>query len=240
MILFPAIDLLDGKAVRLFQGDYAQATVYAEHPADQAAAFEAEGAHWLHVVDLDGAKSGRPMNLDAIQAITSRVAIPVQVGGGIRSIDDARQLLESGVARVILGSRLVQDLEFAEQVFGELGDQAVAGIDARGGKVAVHGWTATSDVTAEALAQAIATRGAKRVVVTDIARDGALSGPNLDLALSVHRASGLPVIVSGGISALADLKMIAAAGEEVEGVIVGKALYEKRFTLNEALGAVSR
>lgn len=240
MLILPAIDLLDGRCVRLYQGDYAKATEYSASPADVARSFSDQGATWLHVVDLDGAKAGRPVNSAAVEQVVRAFPGSVEVGGGVRDLRSARQLLEVGVSRVVFGSRIANDIAFAAEAFAELGEQAVAGIDARDGMVVVHGWTETSTATAESLASRLVEVGARRMIVTDIATDGAMSGPNLEFLKKMARACGVPVIASGGISSLADIAAVASlAPLGIEGTIVGKALYEKAFTLSEALLAAN-
>lgn len=240
MLILPAIDLLGGRCVRLFQGDYAQATQYSDDPAQVARSFAEQGARWLHVVDLDGAKAGTPVNVGAVESIVKAFEGSVEVGGGIRNLESARRLLDLGVARVVFGSRLVNDPGFAREAFDELGDRAVAGIDARDGMVAVHGWTEKSSVSAESLARELAAVGARRLIVTDIATDGAMSGPNLAFLKSMAAAGGVPVIASGGISTLADIADVAALEAlGVEGAIIGKALYERVFSVAEAITTAS-
>jgi len=235
MTIYPAIDLRDGKCVRLFQGDYSQETIYADDPSEVAKRFEAEGAEALHVVDLDGARSGTPANLQAVGAIAKAVGIPVQFGGGIRTLQTAREALERGVHRVVIGSKLIDSPDFAEAIFGMLGESAAAGIDSREGMVAISGWTETSSISAVDLARRMEHLGARRFVVTDIARDGALQGPNLEFFKSMAGAVQGKVIASGGVTSLEDLDDVRRLGiPNIEGIIVGKALYEGRFQLGEA------
>ena len=239
MLIFPAIDLRGGRCVRLFQGDYAQETVYDEDPCRVAREFEKQGAEILHVVDLDGARSGTPANLEIVSAICHAVKIPVQFGGGVRSLETARRALEMGVHRVVIGSKLLAEPEFAEAIFAALGESAAAGIDAREGRVAVAGWTETSDTPAADLARRIEALGAHRFIVTDIARDGALQGPNLDFLRTMAAAVQGKVIASGGVSSIDDILAIRHLGApNLEGVIVGRAIYEGKFTVAEALAAV--
>lgn len=238
MLILPAIDLIRGRCVRLVQGDYAQETVYHEDPAAVAKDFEDQGTEWLHVVDLDGAKAGAPQNLDAIRRIAEATSLKIELGGGIRTDADIQAAFDSGVTRVVLGSVLVRDLAFAEKVLGQLGDRVVAGIDARNGRVAVSGWIDTSEVTAQDLAVRMAQMGARRIILTDIARDGMLTGPNYDLLQEVAEASKLPIIQSGGIAELSDLVKLAQLPTPPEGTIVGKAIYERRFTVKEAIEVV--
>jgi phosphoribosylformimino-5-aminoimidazole carboxamide ribotide isomerase len=240
MLILPAIDIRDGRCVRLFQGDYSRETIYGDDPAEVAERFEAEGAAMLHVVDLDGARAGTPANLATLQRIARHVKIPLQFGGGIRSLAFANSALDAGASRVVAGSRLAEDENFAAAFFGELGERAVAGVDARDGRVAISGWTRTTALPASEFAVAMERLGAKRFVMTDVATDGTLAGPNLPfLGEMAARVSGR-VIASGGISSLADLRNLAEAGiPNLEAVIVGKALYEGRFELAEALAAAS-
>jgi phosphoribosylformimino-5-aminoimidazole carboxamide ribotide isomerase len=236
MLIIPAIDLIGGRCVRLTQGDYAQETVYDPDPAAVAKRFEDAGAEWIHVVDLDGAKAGEPRNLDAVGAVLAAVNAKVEFGGGVRSLETARRLLGLGVARVIVGTKLIQDPALAERFFSELGERVVAGIDARDGKVAVAGWIEGSDVSALDLARRVESQGARRIILTDIARDGALTGPNLGLQAQVAEGVGIPVIASGGIGALRDIDaLLPLEAKGVEGVIVGKAIYEGRVDLQEAI-----
>jgi phosphoribosylformimino-5-aminoimidazole carboxamide ribotide isomerase len=233
MLIFPAIDLRDGKCVRLHQGNYAQETIYGEDPAQVAADFEAQGAKFLHVVDLDGAREGSPQNLEAIRAIRRAIQIPMQVGGGIRDEASMDALLALGVNRVILGSRIARDLDWAAEILPRYGEQVVIGIDARDGLVAVSGWQKTENVRATELARKLSNLGGKRVIFTDISRDGTLAGPNLPTLQAMIDEGGMPVVASGGVGTLDDLRTLSRL--PIEGVIVGKALYERRFTLSEAV-----
>jgi len=240
MLILPAIDLLRGKCVRLIQGDYAQETVYGEDPAAMAAQFAEQGAEWIHVVDLDGAKSGQTENIDSIRAIVRTSGVKVEVGGGVRSLETAKRLLDQGVNRVIFGTRLLSMGDQAASLFEALGEQAVAGIDSRDGKVAAAGWTEQSSVDAVQLAQHLESQGARRFIVTDIATDGMLQGPNLDMLVEFTKAVRAPIVASGGISSLQDLQNIRGLDQpSIEGIIVGKAIYENRFTVAEAIAAVS-
>ena len=238
MYVFPAIDLLGGKVVRLARGDYDQVTVYADDPAEQARAFAADGAQWLHVVDLDGARSGEPRNLDAIARIAQATPeLRIEVGGGLRTIEATLRVLEAGAARAILGSKLARDPDFVCEAVATFGaDALVAGVDARDGQVAVEGWTQSSGVAATELVEALASWGLRHLVYTDIARDGMRSGIEPELYRAVATAAGFPVIVSGGVATLDDLRRAAALGDAVvEGVITGRALYEGAFTLARAI-----
>ena len=236
MLILPAIDLRGGQCVRLTQGDYSREKVYDSDPVAVAKVFEAQGARYLHVVDLDGAKSGEPQNWSAIEGIAKGVGIPVEVGGGIRSLETARRLLACGVSRVVIGTKLVEDEKLAGTLFAELKDQIVAGIDARNGMAAVAGWIQQSRISAIELAVKMEALGARRIILTDIAQDGMLTGPNLDLLLAVTRAVQIPIIHSGGIGALSDLKLLYDMNEgRPEGVIVGRAIYENKFSVQEAV-----
>jgi phosphoribosylformimino-5-aminoimidazole carboxamide ribotide isomerase len=235
--VLPAIDLLGGKVVRLVHGDYNRVTVYGEDPAAYAAEFLATGAEMVHVVDLDGAREGQPVNLPAIRAIVAATGGRVQVGGGLRQISHAQTLIDLGVARVLVGTRLANAPEEAERWVTALGDRLVATIDTRGGKVATEGWLSTSTTDGVDLARHLAGIGLRRVLTTDIARDGTLSGPDLDGLSRMARESGCRVIASGGVAQLSDLAAISATG--CDEVVIGKALYEGRFTLAEALRATT-
>jgi phosphoribosylformimino-5-aminoimidazole carboxamide ribotide isomerase len=238
MYLLPAIDLLGGKVVRLAQGDYAHVTVYNEDPFEQAQAFAQAGAQWLHVVDLDGARVGKPCNTEVIARIARELPeLRVEVGGGLRSLEAIEQLLQAGARRVILGSKLATDAGFVQTAVTHFGAEAlVAGIDARDGQVALEGWTQTSGRSALDLVAEISSWGLRHLVYTDIARDGMQRGIQVELYEAIALACGFPVIVSGGIAALSCLRAAAELGEElVEGVIIGRALYENAFTLEQAL-----
>ena len=238
MLILPAIDLIGGRTVRLVEGDYDRKTDYDLDPVAVAKGFEAEGAEWLHVVDLDGAKVGHPVNLDILRRIAEETHLKIEFGGGLRDFDSIDLALRAGATRVVLGSKIAKDLGFAAKSFATYGEQVVAGIDTRDGKVAVHGWLETGQDRGTDLAQRLEEMGCKRVITTDISRDGALIGPNLTSLTEMIEAVSIPVIASGGVSVLKDLedlKGLAAPG--IEGVIVGKALYEGRFTLAEALAA---
>lgn len=233
MVIFPAIDVLGGRCVRLIQGDYARSTVYDDDPLAPAKMFLAEGAEWLHVVDLDGARQGRPVNTDIITRIVAETGARVQVGGGIRSLDHARRLLDCGVERVIVGSALVRGNVSPDVWFQQLGDRLVAGLDARNGQIAIEGWLEGTGLEAVRFAKDLASRGAQRVIFTDIAVDGSLSGPSLESTRQLVESLDIPVIASGGVASLDDLRRLGALG--VEGAIVGKALYEGRFGLRSAV-----
>lgn len=234
MILYPAIDLKDGQCVRLRRGDMAQATVFGDDPAAQARAFAADGAEWLHVVDLNGAFAGRPVNGEAVAAIVAAVDMPVQLGGGIRSLETVEMWLSKGVTRAILGTVAVKDPTLARAACRAFPGRVALGIDARGGKVAVEGWAEVSELTAEELALRFEDAGAAAIIYTDIDRDGVLLGPNVAATASLGRAVSAPVIASGGVSSLDDLRALAAQ-PDIAGAIVGRALYDGRVDLSEAL-----
>ncbi len=240
LTVIPAIDIRGGNCVRLFQGDYDQETVYSASPVEQALEWERQGAEIIHVVDLDGAKAGKPISLKIIWDITAAVSIPCELGGGIRSIADAEAALEAGVARVIFGTAVCREPALAEKAVQALGtEHVVVGIDAKDGKVALEGWTEVGGVDALELAAELASLGVTRFIHTDIATDGALSGPNLDAQLALcRRVPDTAVIASGGISSPQDIAELANLdADNLEGVIVGKALYDGRVTLRELLDA---
>lgn len=242
MLVFPAIDLKEGKAVRLLQGRMEDSTVYAENPLEVAQRFLTEGSEYLHMVDLDGAFAGKPVNDDVIREVVEKVALKVQVGGGIRTLERIEDLLNLGVARVILGTVAVRDPKLvAEAVRRYGGDKIIVGIDAKKGQVAVQGWAETTEMTASELALKMKDVGVQRIIFTDISRDGMLQGPNIESTVQLAQVSQLQIIASGGVSSLEDLLKLqerAASGVTIEGAIVGKALYSGAFTLGEALKAV--
>ncbi|HWD38893.1 MAG TPA: 1-(5-phosphoribosyl)-5-[(5-phosphoribosylamino)methylideneamino]imidazole-4-carboxamide isomerase [Fimbriimonas sp.] len=236
MLILPAIDIRGGNCVRLTQGDYAREKVYDVHPLSVAERFAEDGAEWLHVIDLDGAKSGVPQNLAAVEEIAKKTGLNVQFGGGVRSLETAASVLAAGAARFVVGTKLIEEPSLAGQFFQEFGDRVVAGIDARHGKVAIGGWLDTSGEDAGEVAVRVQRQGAARLVLTDIGRDGTLQGPNLELLKRVSSKVSIPVIQSGGISSLEDVSSLLSLGDaKPEAVIVGKALYENRFSLREAL-----
>lgn len=239
MEVIPAIDLLAGKCVRLYQGDYSRSQVFNENPVEVARQWAEQGATRLHVVDLDGAKQGKSVNLAAIEAIVKAIAIPVQVGGGLRERDSVAQLLDLGVQRAILGTVAVEQPELVSELTQEFPQQIVVGIDARNGMVATRGWLETSQVRATELAQHMAQQGAAAIIYTDIHRDGTLSGPNLEALQELARAIAIPVIASGGVSSLTDLlSLLSLESLGVTGAIVGKAIYTGDVDLQEAVQAV--
>lgn len=243
MIIYPAVDIKDGKVVRLLQGRMENATEYSDYPADVAADYEARGAKYLHLVDLNGAFSGEPVNDRAIREIIANVSLQIQAGGGIRTLARIEELLELGVSRVILGTAAVQNPYLVEEAVCRYGERIVVGIDAKDGMVAVQGWAERTDIKAEELGRYMKETGVSRIIFTDISRDGMLGGPNIAAAVSMAEASGLSVTVSGGVSSLDDLMNIkkeAERGISLEGIIIGKALYSGAFSLEEALEAVGK
>ncbi|RRR65513.1 MAG: 1-(5-phosphoribosyl)-5-[(5-phosphoribosylamino)methylideneamino]imidazole-4-carboxamide isomerase [Candidatus Viridilinea halotolerans] len=236
MEIIPAIDLQDGRCVRLYQGDFAQSTVYADDPVAVARRWQAEGAKRIHVVDLDGARHGRPTNRPAIQAIVRGVTIPVQLGGGLRSREDVQTTLDLGVERVILGTAAVEQANLVADLVVAFGPHIVVGVDARDGKVATAGWLTTAAVRAVDLINHMAELGVQRIIYTDISRDGTLTEPNYSAMAELIRPGGPAIIASGGVAALSHLQHLATLG--VEGAIVGKALYAGKFSLTEAIAAL--
>lgn len=237
MYLLPAIDILGGKAVRLAKGDYAQVTVYNDDPAQQAQTFADQGATWLHVVDLDGARSGKPENLAMIERILARTSLKVEVGGGIRSLDTIARLADAGVSRVVLGTSLVADPAFAEAAIMQYGELLCAGIDAKGGEVAVAGWREGAGVAAEELAQHVAELGFQHLVYTDIARDGMQTGIDPAAYVRMAEAFGHPVIASGGVASVRDIERLGEVAASIEGVIAGRAIYEGALSVEEGVAA---
>lgn len=236
-IIYPAIDIRDGKCVRLVQGDFTQETIYADCPLRMAKEFVAAGAQWIHMVDLDGAKARARINHQHVLRVAQELEVEVQVGGGIRTAEDIAYYLEHGVSRVILGSVAVQQPLLTKRMLDKYGGNKIAiGLDAREGYVATEGWLETTEVQAEALGCELAEYGAEIFIYTDIARDGMLSGPNTQAIKSLAQATGKKVIASGGVSILEDvLELRASAEQGVAGAIIGKALYTNQFTLQEAL-----
>jgi phosphoribosylformimino-5-aminoimidazole carboxamide ribotide isomerase len=241
MTLYPAIDILEGSAVRLVKGDFDAKKVYDEDPLAAARGWVQAGAEYLHVVDLDGAKTGAPVNLEHLRRIAGELGVPVQYGGGLRSVQAVGDALTAGAARVILGTAAFTQAGLLEEVLGEHGKERIlVSVDVRGGHVTTAGWTETTEITTEAVIESLAERGARDLVFTNVDRDGMLEGPDLEEVRRVLQAArGGSVIYSGGIGGLADLECLVALGEQsLEGVIVGKALYERRFTVPEALTAL--
>jgi len=241
MDVIPAIDLLEGRCVRLYQGDYARSQVFNENPADVARQWVEQGASSLHVVDLDGAKTGRVVNLPAIEAIVQAVPVPVQIGGGLRDRTSVAQLLALGVQRVILGTIAVEQPTLVAELCQEFPGQIVVGIDARNGRVATRGWLETSEVLATQLATQMQELGTAAIIYTDIHRDGTLTGPNLEALRELAAAVTIPVIASGGVSSVTDLlSLLALEPQGVSGVIVGRALYTGDISLKQALQAIGQ
>lgn len=233
MIIYPAIDIRDGKAVQLVEGDFDQETVFDADPVDAARRWESLGAEWIHVVDLDGARSGHRRNQPVISRIRDAVSAKLQLGGGIRSLANAREALESGIDRVVIGSAAIGDPELVVSAISELGDAIAVGVDARDGKVAASGWTKQTDIDAVDLAARFGSLGLAHLVFTDIHRDGRLQGPNIEaLAMMIERFEG-NVIASGGISSLSDVQRVRETG--AAGAIIGTALYRRHIALPDAL-----
>ena len=240
MILFPAIDLKDGQCVRLRQGEMAEATVFNTDPAAQARAFEEAGFDWLHVVDLNGAFAGKPVNASAVEAILASVRIPVQLGGGIRDLDTVVAWLDKGIDRVILGTAAVRDPNLVREAARDFPGCIAVGIDARDGKVAIEGWAETSKMSALDLARRFEDAGVAAIVRTDIARDGVLEGLNLEATVELARAVTIPVIASGGFAGIEDvMRLLEHRYHLLEGAIVGRALYDGRLDPRAALALIA-
>lgn len=239
MILFPAIDLKNGECVRLEQGDMARATVFNLDPAAQARSFEAQGFEYLHVVDLDGAFAGKPMNAQAVEAMLAAVKMPVQLGGGIRDLRTVEAWLAKGVARVIIGTAAVRDPAFVKEAAAKFPGRVAVGLDARDGKVAVQGWAETSQVTALEIARRFEDAGVAAIIFTDIARDGLLKGLNLDATIALAESISIPVIASGGFASIDDVTaLLAPAAKKLAGAIAGRALYDGRIDPSQALALI--
>ncbi len=237
MILYPAIDLKDGQCVRLLRGEMSQATVFGDDPAAQARSFAAAGCEWLHLVDLNGAFAGRPVNAEAIRAILAAVEVPVQLGGGIRDRATIEAWLEAGVARVILGTVAVEAPDLVREAARAHPGRVAVGLDARGGKVATRGWAEATEIDATELARRFEDAGISAIVYTDIERDGAMEGPNVAATAALARSVSVPVIASGGVSSLDDLIALRDSGP-VSGAISGRALYDGALDLAGALAAL--
>ena len=239
MILFPAIDLKNGQCVRLEQGDMARATVFNLDPVAQACAFAAQGFEYLHVVDLDGAFAGKPMNAHAVEAMLKAVTMPLQLGGGIRDLATVEAWLAKGVARVIIGTAAVRDPEFVKSAAKRFPGRVAVGLDARDGKVAVEGWAETSQLSALDIARRFEDAGVAAIIYTDIARDGLLKGLNLDATIALAEAVTIPVIASGGFASIADVKAILEPrAKKLAGAIAGRALYDGRLDPAAALALI--
>jgi phosphoribosylformimino-5-aminoimidazole carboxamide ribotide isomerase len=236
VILFPAIDLKNGQCVRLEQGDMARATVFNLDPAAQAKSFAAQGFEYLHVVDLDGAFAGKPMNAHAVEAMLKAVTMPVQLGGGIRDLGTVEAWLGKGIARVIIGTAAVRDPDFVKQAAKTFPGRVAVGLDARAGKVAVEGWAETSEITALEIARRFEDAGVAAIIFTDIARDGLLKGLNLDATIALADRISVPVIASGGLASIEDVRaMLAPRASRLAGAIAGRALYDGRLDPSAAL-----
>ncbi len=241
MIFFPAIDLKAGQCVRLVHGDMDQATVFNDNPAAQAQTFADAGCTWLHMVDLDGAFAGKPENADAVTAVLETVDIKVQMGGGIRNMSTIEGWLDRGLARVILGTVAVRDPDLVREACKAFPGQVALGIDARDGYVAVQGWAEATELQTIELAKQFEDAGAAALIYTDIGRDGAMQGPNLDATLELANAVNIPVILSGGVSSMADLEAVVAADSaKLEGVISGRAVYDGRINPTDAVQLLNR
>ena len=238
MIFFPAIDIKDGQCVRLLRGDMEAATVFSDDPAGQARAFAAAGCEWLHVVDLNGAFAGRPINGEAVASIVEAVAIPVQLGGGIRDLETVAEWLERGVERVILGTVAVRAPDLVREACRRHPGRIAVGIDARDGRVATDGWAETSEIGAIELARRAEDAGVAVIIYTDIGRDGAMQGPNVEAVAALADAVSVPVIASGGVSSLDDLRALKTAAA-LEGVISGRALYDGRIDVAAAVALLA-
>jgi len=239
MILFPAIDLKEGLAVRLQQGDMARATVFHRDPAAQARAFEMQGFEYLHIVDLDGAFAGKPVNASAVDRILETISIPVQLGGGIRDTATVEAWLEKGVTRVIIGTAAVRDPFFVMQAARDRPGRVAVGLDARDGKVAVEGWAKTAELSALDIARRFEDVGVAAIIFTDVARDGMLKGLNLDATIALAEATSIPVIASGGLASIDDVRaLLEPRARKLEGAIAGRALYDGRLDAAEALSLI--
>jgi phosphoribosylformimino-5-aminoimidazole carboxamide ribotide isomerase len=243
VILYPAIDIRGGQTVRLLQGDYERETVYDADPADAALRWAGEGAEFLHVVDLDGAKAGEPRNLDAVRRIAAAVECPIQVGGGLRDEASVAAMLEAGAERVVIGTAALRDPEFLDRVLAANGERVVVSVDAKEGRVALQGWTEASEKGVVEAAAELGSRGVSRFLCTAIEVDGTMEGPALGELGEIAAATDARVIASGGVGALADIEALAHLGRgapNLEGAIVGRALYERRFTVAEGIAALRR
>lgn len=235
MRIYPAIDIRGGKAVRLYKGDFAQETVFGE-PAEMAKKWEAAGGEFLHLVDLDGARAGKSMNLDVVKEIIAAVNIPVELGGGIRTMENVDEVLAAGVQRVILGSVAAKNPALVKEACAKYGDRVVVGIDAKDGIVAVDGWEVSGDVEVTVLAKEMAKAGVKTIIYTDISRDGTLEGVNVEATAQLARESGIKIVASGGVKSIDDVKALLPYEKEgIEGVIVGKSIYMGTLDLTEAV-----
>ena len=235
MILYPAIDLKDGNCVRLYKGEMDQATVFNNDPAAQAKAFEDAGCEWLHLVDLNGAFAGEPVNAAPVEAILKTVKVPAQLGGGIRDLATIERWLDKGLRRVILGTVAVENPALVKEAARKFPGQVAVGIDARGGMVATRGWATETDIEATELARRFEDAGMAAIIYTDINRDGAMQGPNVEATADLARAVSIPVIASGGISSMDDLRALKNCGAPLDGAISGRALYDGAIDVAEAV-----
>jgi phosphoribosylformimino-5-aminoimidazole carboxamide ribotide isomerase len=241
MILLPAIDILGGKAVRLARGEFDSATVYDADPLQAATRWVTAGARALHVVDLDGAREGSPANIEQVRRIAAGVDVPLQVGGGLRTLEAVRQAVGAGAGRVVLGTAAYRDVDLLDQAIAEFGDRVVVSVDARGGKLAMSAWTEQTDIPIESVIERMGARGVRRFVFSSIERDGMLQGPDLDAARRVAGAVRGSFLYSGGVASLDDVRALAGLRQvNLEGVIVGKALYEGRLDVGEAQRLLDR
>jgi phosphoribosylformimino-5-aminoimidazole carboxamide ribotide isomerase len=239
LILYPAIDILDGRAVRLAQGDYERETAYDDDPVVAARRWEGDGARWLHVVDLDGARAGEPVNLEHVRRIVAAVSIPIQLGGGLRDSKMIEEAIASGVERIVLGTAAIRDPDLAEAIAAAHGERVVASVDERGGHVSSEGWTEESALAPAEAVSALTDRGINRFVYTPVDVDGLMEGPDLDSLRTVAEATDAEIVYSGGVGTLDHLRSLAALGlDNLGGVIVGRALYEGRFSIAEGQAAL--
>ena len=239
MILYPAIDLKDGQCVRLFKGDMERATVFSDDPAAQARAFQDAGCEWLHLVDLNGAFAGAPVNGAAVEAILNTVSVPAQLGGGIRDMDAIERWLSKGLARVILGTVAVENPDLVRSAARKFPGQVAVGLDARNGRVATRGWAKPTDIDVTDLAKSFEDNGVAAIIYTDINRDGAMQGPNIGATAALANAVSIPVIASGGVSSLDDLRALKSCGAPLNGAISGRALYDGAIDLGAAIAVLA-
>ena len=236
MIFFPAIDIYQGKCVRLEKGDFEKKTIFNEDPVDQAKFFEDMGCNWIHVVDLDGAKNGSSSNFNIVEEISLKTNLKIQFGGGVRSTAKIKSLLDVGIERVVIGTKAINDISFLDVVCRDFPNKIVIGIDARKGKVSIEGWTKDSGINANELAINAEKKGVCAIIFTDIDKDGLMSGPNIPSTIEIAKAVNIPVIVSGGVSAIEDvIEVKENEGSGIGGVICGRAVYDKKVDIKEAL-----
>ena len=236
MIFFPAIDIYQGKCVRLEKGDFEKKTIFNEDPVDQAKFFEDMGCNWIHVVDLDGAKNGSSSNFNIVEEISLKTNLKIQFGGGVRSIAKIKSLLNAGIERVVIGTKAINDISFLDVVCRDFPNKIVIGIDARKGKVSIEGWTKDSGINANELAINAEKKGVCAIIFTDIDKDGLMSGPNIPSTLEIAKVVNIPVIVSGGVSAIEDvIEVKENEGSGIGGLICGRAVYDKKVDIKEAL-----